>query len=182
MKQIALALFLAALAFPAQAENHLSEGAEMGAAAFRLCQACHVIVDDEGNTIAGRKAKTGPNLYGIIGRTAGTVEGFRYGRSLVAAGEAGLVWDEEHIVQYLLDTRKFLQSYLDDNSARSKMSFKVRPDRKNDLTAEEVARNFYLFLQTAGPAAETGTDLKASETEDPNTGQPASDQQQNQDG
>ncbi len=146
----ALALSLSVTAFPAAADGHLSGGAAMGAAAFKLCQACHVVVDDDGNTIAGRKARTGPNLYGIIGRGAGTVEGFRYGNSLVAAGEAGLVWDEEHIVRYLLDTNAFLRSYLDDEGARSKMVYKVRPDRRNDLTAEDVARNFYRFLLEVG--------------------------------
>ena len=152
-----LTLFLTGLAFPAQADSHLSENAAMGAAAFKLCQACHVVVDGEGNTIAGRKAKTGPNLYGIIGRKAGSAEGFRYGRAIVSAGEAGLIWDEEHLIEYLLDPKKFLQTYLDDRAARSKMTYKVRPDRKNNLTAEDVARNFHQFLYEVGPAIATDT-------------------------
>ncbi len=154
----ALTLSLAALAFPIHADSHLSKEAEMGAAAFKLCQACHVVMDSEGNTIAGRKSRTGPNLYGVIGRQAGIIEGFRYGNSIVAAGKAGLVWDEEQIVQYLLDTRSFLQSYLDDRGARSKMTFRVRPDRRNDLTAEDVARNFYRFLLEVGPETGSGGD------------------------
>ncbi len=169
MKRFAILTLLASsLVFSAQADGHLSEGAAMGAAAFRLCQACHVVVDDEGNTIAGRKAKTGPNLYGVIGSRAGTVEGFRYGRSIVAAGEAGLVWDEEHFVQYMLDTNAFLRSYLDDSGARSKMTYKVRPDRKNDLTAEDVARNFHRFLLEVGPA--TSGDLNLGESRATNGG------------
>jgi len=151
-----LALYVTALALPAQADSHLSEQAALGAAAFRKCQTCHVVVDDEGNTIAGRNAKTGPNLYGVVGRGAGTVEGFRYGQAIVSAGEAGLVWDEEQLVQYLLDPRTFLQTYLDDKGARSKMTYRVRADRRNDLTAEDVARTYYHFLREVGPAMESG--------------------------
>lgn len=147
------------LAAPVLADEHLSEGAAMGEGSFKLCASCHVVVDDEGETIAGKKAKTGPNLYGLIGRTAGTVEGFRYGKSLVEAGEAGLIWDEDNFVAYLQDPKDFLQTYLDDSSARSKMSYKVRADKKNDLTAEQVAANFYQFL------LEVGSEMEAEELE-----------------
>ena len=140
-----------ALGTPAFSESHLSEMAAIGEANFKFCQSCHVVRDDEGNVLAGRKAKTGPNLYGMIGRTAGTVEGFRYGKSLVAAGEAGLVWDEEQMVAYLLDPKKFLQTYLEDSKARSKMSFKMRADKKNGLTAEESAAAMSAFLAEIGP-------------------------------
>ena len=158
---IALSMFAA----PAFADSDLSEGAALGAAAFKLCQSCHVVVDDDGNTLAGKKAKTGPNLYGVIGQTAGTVEGYRYGKSIVAAGEAGLVWDEEAMVAYLQDPKKFLQTYLDDDSARSKMSYKARADKKNDLTAEQVAANFYAFLAEIGPEMEMEMEMD-EESED----------------
>ena len=84
------------LASPSLAESHGGD-AEAGAEAFSQCQTCHVVVDADGNTLAGKRAKTGPNLYGMVGRQAGTVDGFRYGKSLVEAGEAGLVWDEEKL-------------------------------------------------------------------------------------
>ena len=157
------AISLALLAAPAFAESHLSEAAAMGEAAFKLCASCHAVVDDEGETLVGKKAKTGPNLYGMIGRQAGTVEGFRYGKSLVAAGEAGLVWDEENFVKYLLNPKEFLKEYLDDPKARSKMSFKARADKKNDLTAEEVAANFYHLLKELGPEMEEMDDMEEGE-------------------
>ncbi len=165
MRFTVLTLFVASFAIPAKADNHLSESAAMGAAAFKQCQACHVVVDNDGNAIAGRKAKTGPNLYGIIGRTAGSFEGFRYGRSIVSAGKAGLVWDEENLVRYLVDPTTFLRTFLNDKGARSKMTYKVRPDRRNDLKAEEVAQNFYQFLREVGPATDTGAIPEESETE-----------------
>jgi cytochrome c len=121
------AAFLAATLFaaPAFAEGHASGDAGKGAKSFNKCKSCHVIVSDAGETIV-KGGKTGPNLYGLVGRTAGTVEGYKYGKSLVAAGEAGLVWDEEQFVAYALDPKKFLQEYLDDSKARSKMSFKLK--------------------------------------------------------
>jgi cytochrome c len=113
------AAFLAATLFaaPAFAEGHASGDAGKGAKSFNKCKSCHVIVSDAGETIV---------KGGLVGRTAGTVEGYKYGKSLVAAGEAGLVWDEEQFVAYALDPKKFLQEYLDDSKARSKMSFKLK--------------------------------------------------------
>lgn len=159
------------LATPALADSDLSESAAMGLAAFKSCQSCHVVVDDEGNTIAGKKAKTGPNLYGVVGRTAGGLEGYRYGKSIVAAGEAGLVWDEESLVAFLQDPKGFLKTTLDDSSARSKMSFKVRADKKNDLTAEDVARNFYNFLREVGPEMEMDMEMDNMEMDDGEEGE-----------
>ena len=143
---------------PALAESHLSDLASIGEANFKFCQSCHVVHDDEGNVLAGRKAKSGPNLYGIVGRTAGGLEGYKFGTSIAKAGEAGLVWDEEQLIAYLLDPKKYLQTYLEDSSARSKMSFKMRADKKNGLTAEESAAAMYAFLAEIGPemTAEVG--------------------------
>ena len=124
------------------ADGHIAAGEK----AFSQCQTCHVVVDDDGNTLAGRNAKTGPNLYGIVGRTAGTVEGFRYGDDLVAAGEKGLVWDEETFLAYVQNPSAFLKEYLEDNSARGRMSFRVRK--------EEDAANLYAYLMSIGPEGE----------------------------
>lgn len=133
------------LAAPAFAESHGGD-AEAGAEAFSQCQTCHVVADEDGNILAGKRAKTGPNLYGVVGRQAGTIEGFRYGKSLVEAGEAGLVWDEEQLTAYLQDPKDYLQTYLDNKRARSKMSFKVR--------SEEDAANLAAFLASFSPMDE----------------------------
>lgn len=127
------------LAAPAFAESHGGDAAA-GEEAFGQCATCHVVADADGNILAGKRAKTGPNLHGVVGRQAGTVEGFRYGSSLVEAGEAGLVWDEANLTEYLMDPKGYLQTYLDDNRARSKMSFRVRE--------EADAANLAAFLAT----------------------------------
>ena len=60
-------VFMAAtmLAAPAFADGHASGDVAAGEKAFRQCVSCHVVVNDAGETLAGKKAKTGPNLYGI---------------------------------------------------------------------------------------------------------------------
>lgn len=129
---------------PVLAEAHMGSGdASAGESAFRQCQTCHVVVDDDGNTIAGRNARTGPNLYGVIGRQAGTVEDFRYGDAIVEAGEKGLIWNEADFVAYVQDPTGHLRAYLDDSGARGKMAFKVR--------SEDDAKDLYAYLVSIGP-------------------------------
>lgn len=115
------AVALMITAAPAFAEGDAAAG-EKG---FNKCKSCHMVVSPAGDTIV-KGGRTGPNLYGIAGRTAGTVDGFRYGDDLVKVGEAGLAWDETTFVQYTKDPRKFLRETLGDNSAKSKMTFKLR--------------------------------------------------------
>lgn len=123
LKNLALAAIAAAtVAAPALAAGDAAKGAKT----FNQCQTCHVVVNDAGETLAGRAAKTGPNLYKVIGRQAGSVDGFGYGPSIVEAGKNGLVWDEESFIAYVQDPTKFLKETLDDSKARGKMTFKVR--------------------------------------------------------
>ena len=144
MRIFALFAVLAMLAAPALAESHVTGDAAAGEAVFsRQCVTCHVVVNDAGETLAGRKAKAGPNLYGVAMRTLGTYPGYRYGKSMVKAGEAGVVWNEENFVGYALDPTGWLRATLDDPRARGKMTFKVRK--------EEDALNMFAFLASIGP-------------------------------
>lgn len=72
--------------------------AAAGEKVYRKCRACHV-VDKEQNRV-------GPHLVGIFGRTAGTVEGFRYSKAMV---ESGIVWDEVTIAAYLQDPKGYIK-------------------------------------------------------------------------
>ena len=109
-------------------EVEVSGDAAAGERAFRQCQTCHVVVDETGETLAGTRARTGPNLYGVVGGAAAAVEDFNYGDDLVAAADQGLIWTEESLVSYLQDPTGFLREYLGDSGARSKMTFRVRSD------------------------------------------------------
>ena len=63
-----------------------ADSVSLGQKAFKKCTACHAIIGDNGEVLR-KGGKAGPNLYGIIGRTAGSAE-FRYSKALKAAGAA----------------------------------------------------------------------------------------------
>lgn len=125
-----------ALALPAFAEGDAAEGEKE----FRKCKACHMIESADETIVKG--GRTGPNLYGIPGRTAGSVEDFRYSDLLAAAGEQGLTWDEESFVGYVQDPTGWLQEKTGE-SGRSKMTYKVRK--------EEDAMNLWAYLVSVSP-------------------------------
>ncbi|SRR6056297_212980 len=131
----------ALMAAPAFAEGDAAAGEE----AFSQCQTCHVVENEEGEVLAGRNARQGPNLYNVVGRQAGSVEGFRYRPAIVEAGETGLVWTEEALTAYLQDPNGYLREYLDDRRARSGMAYRVR--------TEEEAMNLAAFLASVSPDA-----------------------------
>ena len=86
MKLTLIALAVATLA----AAPALAAGdAEKGAKEFNKCKSCHSIVGADGTAIV-KGGKTGPNLFGIVGRKAGSEEGFKYGAGLVELGETPL--------------------------------------------------------------------------------------------
>ncbi len=145
MNRILATLAAAALAGPAFADGHASGDAEAGAKVFNKCKSCHMIVSDADETIV-KGGKTGPNLWGIFGRQAGSVDGFRYGDDLVKAGE-GMPdgWSEEMFVAYVADPRAWLRETLDDSKAKSKMSFKLKD-------AEDAA-NVWAYLVSVGPSS-----------------------------
>ena len=138
-------LGLGLAAGPLFADGHATGDAEAGEKVFKKCKACHSVIDADGEVIA-KGGKNGPNLYGVYTRAAGSVEDFKYGKSIVAAGEGGLAWDEEQFVSYVADPKKFLRTTLDDKKAKSKMSFKLKD-------AEDAA-NVWAYLVSVGPAAE----------------------------
>ncbi len=140
LTKMVLALVPALVAGPA-----LAQDAEAGAKVFAKCQTCHVIANEAGEVLAGKNAKTGPNLYGMPGRAAGTYPDFKYGESIVALGATGFVWNEADFVTYVADPAKFLKTKLDDKGAKSKMSFK--------LGKEEDAKNVWAYIVSLSPAA-----------------------------
>lgn len=139
MPRFSLAMIVAALVPFAANSQDASGDAAAGETAFaRQCVACHVVVDADGNKLAGRNGRTGPNLYGLTGHPIGSVDGFRYGDAILALHEQGELWTEENFVNYVQDPTNWLREKLDDSSARGKMAFKVR-------SAEDAA-NIYAYL------------------------------------
>jgi cytochrome c len=138
MKSTTLAAALAALSFvtPALAEGDAAKGEKE----FGKCKSCHMVVAPDGTEVV-KGGKTGPNLYGVIGRAAGSTD-FKYSASLKAAGEKGLVWDAESFAAYTVDPAKFLKDYLGDDKAKSNMTFKLKKG------GEDIAA----WLASAAPA------------------------------
>ena len=71
---------------------------DKGAKLYKRCKACHTL--DEGG-----KNKVGPNLFGIFGREAGTLEGFKFSKAMKASD---VVWDEATLDQFLTKPKKFI--------------------------------------------------------------------------
>lgn len=115
---VALAAVLTASVAQAQSQADL---ARQGKSVFRKCNACHRIGE-------GAKNAVGPALTGVVGRQAGSAPGYAYSKSMRAAGEAGLVWSQEKIIDYLADPTKYLRRVLDDPKARAKMTFKLKKE------------------------------------------------------
>lgn len=136
-------LTLTALAVASLAAPALAQDIEAGAKTFNQCQTCHVVQNEAGETLAGRNSKTGPNLYGLPGRTIGSYEGFKYGDSILALGETGAVWDEASFVEYVQNPANFLKEKLADDKAKSKMAFQVRKP--------EDAANLWAFIASLSP-------------------------------
>lgn len=105
----------------------------VGETEFNKCKACHAIVAADGTEIV-KGGKTGPNLFGVIGRQIGAAEGFNYGPSLVAAGADGTVWDEASLAAFITDPTAWLKEKTGDAAAKSKMAFKLRA-KQEDVAA-----------------------------------------------
>ena len=128
----------AAIAFPAFAQDTAN-----GEKEFRKCKACHMIQSPDGEDVV-KGGKTGPNLYGVIGRAAGSEEGFKYSDALMELKDSGEVWNEEDLASYITDPNKFVQEKTGDEKAKTKMTFKLNKNQA-DVAA---------YLASVSPAAE----------------------------
>lgn len=114
---IAIATLLAAPA--------LAGDAAVGEKEFAKCKSCHAIVGADGTVIV-KGGKTGPNLFGVVGRPVASDADFKYGESILAAGAAGKVWDEASLAAYMTDPGAWLKEATGDSGAKSKMTFKLK--------------------------------------------------------
>jgi len=118
-KFILLAITAAALAAPALAGDPAA-----GEDAFKKCKACHSVIAPDGTEIQ-KGGRTGPNLYGIIGRAIASDPDHGYGESLATLGATGVVWDQASFAAYVSNPAEYLKTALGDDRAKSRMSFKL---------------------------------------------------------
>ncbi|MBV1864538.1 MAG: c-type cytochrome [Rhodobacteraceae bacterium] len=146
MKSLPLTAVLAAAiiaAAPGMAQDVVA-----GQKIFKKCAACHTIGE-------GAKNGAGPVLNDIIGRPAGTFEGFNYGKGMKEASEKGLVWDAEKISEYITDPKKYLRAFTGNKRAKAKMKFKVK-DNLQRLDVIAYISTFSTSAMTAQTSEEKG--------------------------
>lgn len=127
VKSAVFAFVAAAIVFSSSAA--FAQDAAKGEQIFKQCMTCHRIGPDAKNLV-------GPVLTGVIGRQSGTAPGFAYSALNKAAGENGLVWSDELIMQYLPDPNAFLKKFLTDKgkadlaTGSTKMAFKLTDEQQ----------------------------------------------------
>ncbi len=123
------------LAVAAAMSVALATGASFGAdaaageAEFKKCAACHMVGENA-------KSRVGPILNDVFGRTAGTLEGYKYSQAMIDAGAAGLVWTEETVDQFIHKPKEVVPG--------TKMSFAGIQD-------ETARQNLIAYLLTFSP-------------------------------
>jgi cytochrome c len=123
----------------AMAGGHAASGdAAAGERLFNQCAACHVVQNAAGDTLAGRNGRTGPNLYGVAGRLAGSYDGFRYSPALQALNGAGVIWTEEEFAAYIQDPNGYSSAKSGQN-VRSAMA-------AQRMRGPDDAVNLYAFI------------------------------------
>lgn len=90
---VSMALSVALASGSAFADGDAAKGEKV----FNKCKSCH--------TVEAGKHRVGPSLHAIVGRKAGTVEG--YGKYKGLQG-ADFSWTEENLEKWLEDPKKFL--------------------------------------------------------------------------
>lgn len=103
------------------------ELAAAGEKLFRQCKACHQVGE-------GAKNRSGPLLNGVVGRAVGTIEGFKYSKAMLDAGDNGLVWSEEDLKAFLSDPKAYMKG--------TKMSFRGLKDDADALAVIEYLKTF----------------------------------------
>ncbi len=70
-----------------------------GEKVFKKCSACHMIAADGKN-------KIGPNLWGVIGRTAGAIDNYNYSKAMKAYAKE---WTFEEMNSYLIKPQAYIK-------------------------------------------------------------------------
>jgi cytochrome c len=96
MRQSLLATLMIAGACLAGASAQAAGDADAGKTLFnKKCALCHSVVQGQN--------KIGPSLYGVVGRKAGTLDGYNYSEAMKNANRT---WDDATLSDYLTAPRQ----------------------------------------------------------------------------
>ena len=76
--------------------------ADAGKKVFKKCKSCHQLGD-------GAKNRSGPILTGVVGKTAGAVDGFKYSKPMKAAAADGLIWTAAELDAFLKKPKAYMK-------------------------------------------------------------------------
>jgi cytochrome c len=125
---VAVLSIFVVLGVVADAGQAATGDAQRGQKVFQQCYACHF-------RDAGESNLQGPNLAGVVGRTAGTLATFPdYSEAMKAAGRGGLVWNVRTLDAFLEDPARMVP-----DTSMSFIGLRSKADR-DDVIA---------YLQTA---------------------------------
>lgn len=113
--------------FASLPEPYASADYNRGKRTFKLCQTCHTLNEGGQNLV-------GPNLHGIFGQQAASVDGFTYSKALAGSD---IVWTPEILGEWLESPRNFLPG--------NKMSFSGvrKPSDRTAVIAYIMAETGY---------------------------------------
>jgi cytochrome c len=112
-----LRVLIAAAALCAAAAPAMAADPAAGEKAFAVCKACHKVGE-------GAKNGVGPTLNGIVGRPAGSAEGYKYSDAMKSSG---ITWDETSLAEYLKNPKAKVEG--------NKMAF---PGVKDDAKIADI--------------------------------------------
>ncbi len=122
-----LALALAAPLLLLAAGNATAQDVKRGEKLFTDCKSCHTVEPGVNNV--------GPSLAGVIGRKAGTADGFRYSPAMK---RSDITWTPETLAAFIADPQKVVPA--------NRMPYAGMPDSKD-------VKDLVAYLAKAGGAA-----------------------------
>ncbi len=136
---------VAAVVMSAGIAPALAQDVGAGKKLFKKCVACHAVGPDARN-------KVGPQLNDLFGRSAGSIEKFKYSKAMKAAAEKGLVWTDDTVAELITKPRKFIKG--------TKMAF-------GGLKKEKDRNNIIAYLKTFSTGSETADAAKTKTDDQP---------------